>query len=655
MPPNLLSLPLEMLHCITRYLELEDFCSLIQARAALGIALGSGRTSKEVVTRCIPQSREARLARKGLISYREALFRTFYRRKAYRTAQPISVLVLGEGSDFLYRDGVLAYLNRSIVHIINVHEGSDTELVLNLRRVLGLDSEGQYIFKLMHYQDNILSILWNSRANDSPDHLVVFDTTRIAVSEDQRLLLHIQIPTGQKQFVRHDSKHLISGTYTGTEDSEDDTWKLSYYNLVRDRRSRQQFPLESFSSADIGSNIVFEIFDGYFYAITSQITVDAESPDPSSYYGGCRYCLSGGSLQDAEYWRIWRRQQREGPIHDLWTDFSMRQDENSGNLILCESRREWQDGFSKQRRTFYTEPINLTTICEFNAAYKEHLESKKAAAILQPADEDDEDCTVESSLAAIPDLMIPELSLPHKRSTRHFQPEYYDFSPAEIREFSLANTKYRNYNYSNSAFLEIVFDSQRLKNYPDLSKYMCLRIGSRIPKSPVLLNGLLYDDSTTTESTLVEHDERYCDGGIGLWPSVNAPAKLHKLLNCNPIVSKLHAISDERSVIYMARSSDPKRNAPIILINFDPKIRFRGLPRLNQDGDDMDISSIECCSDAGTTFHSGLGTDTSLHSRTGGRDVDQAFVDEGSSTVQAWARIQRAEWLENRYGFELQW
>ncbi|MCJ1402947.1 hypothetical protein MMC11_006168 [Xylographa trunciseda] len=642
-----------MLHCVTRYLELEDFCSLVQARAALGIALGSRRTIKEIVTRCIPQSREAHLARQGLISYREALFRTYDRRKAYRFAQPFSVLVLGEGSDFLYRDGFLAYLDRGNVRIINVHEGSDIELVLDLRRILGLDDNGQYLFKLMHYQDNVLSVLWSSRTNDSPDHLVVFETSVRAVLEDRRLLLHVQIPSGQKQFVRHDSKHLISGTYTGTEDSEDDTWKLSYYNLTRGRTSRQQFPLESFSSADIGSNIVFEIFDGYFYAITSQITVDAESPDPSSYYGGCRYCLSGGYLQDPEYWRIWRRQQREGPIHDLWTDFCMQQDENSGDLVLSESRREWQDGFSKQRRTFYTEPVNLTTITEFNVAYKDHLELKKAATTLQSNDEDDEDCTVESSLAAIPDLMIPELSLPRKRSAQYFQREYHASSSAEIREFSLANTKYRNYNYSTSAFLEIVVDRQSLINCPGLSRYLCLRIGSRVLKSPLLRNGLVDDTSTTAESTLNRHDEMYCDGGIRLWPPVNASAKLHELLNCSPLVSKLHAISDERSVIYMASSSDPTWNAPIILINFDPKIRFQGLPRLDLEGDEMDLNSIEYCSDSGATSQSALGTEAPLHSKAGGCEMDPVIVDEESDTFQTWARVQRAKWVENKYGFEL--
>ena len=563
------------------------------------------------------------------------------------------MLVLGKGSDFLYRDGVLAYLNKGTVHILDVHGSSDTELVLDLRRVLGLVSEGQYIFRLMHYQDNVLSVLWKLQTNDSPDHLAVFKTTLIAASEDRRLLLHTQIPAGQKQFVRHDSKHLISGTYTGTEDSEDDTWKLSYYNLVRGRTSRQRFPPESFSSADIGSNIVFEIFDEYFYAITSQITVDAESADPSSYYGGCRYCLSGGSLQNAEYWRIWRRQQREGPIHDLWTDFSMQQDENSHDLVLNESRREWQDGFSKQKRTFYTEPVNLTTICEFDRAYKEHLELKKAAVILQSAEEDEEDCTVESSLAAVPDLMIPELSSPHKRSAQHYQPEVYDPYQTEIREFSLANTKYRNYNFSTSAFLEIVMNRQRLDHCPEFSGYICIRIGSRISKSSELLNGSMHDTSPTTENALVQPDHMYCDGGIRLWPPVDAPAKLHKLLNCSPIVSKLHAISDERSVIFMAPSSDLERNAPIILINFDPKIRFQGLPRLEPEGDAVDANSIEYCSNEGAPAQSGYDTNTSSHSRAGGYETDTSFVDKESDTSQAWARFQSAEWLENRYGFEL--
>ncbi|MCJ1420182.1 hypothetical protein MMC32_006539 [Xylographa parallela] len=506
----------------------------------------------------------------------------------------------------------------------------------------------------MHYQDNVLSVLWKSQTNDSPDQLIVIETSIIAALEDRRLLLHIQIPTGQKQFIRHDSKHLISGTYTGTEDSEDDTWKLSYYNLVKGHTSRQRFPSEGFSSADIGSNIVFEIFDEYFYAITNQITVDAESADPSSYYGGCRYSLSEGSLQDAEYWRIWRRQQREGPIHDLWTDFTMRQDENSRDLVLNESRREWQDGFSKQKRTFYTEPVNPTTVCEFDAAYKEHLELKKAAVMLQSGDEDEEDRTVESSLAAVPDFTIPALSLPHKRSAQYCQPEYYDLFPAEIREFSLANTKYRNYNYSTSAFLEIVIDRQRLDHCPEFTKYICLRIGSRISKSFELPNGSLPDTSTTTTNISVQPNQMYCDGGIRLWPPVDAPAKLHKLLNCNPISSKLHAVSDERSIIYTAPSSNPNQNTPIILINFDPKIRFQGLPRLDSDGNEMDVGSIVSCSDKGAPVQNGLGTKTSSYNGIGGRKADTSSVGEATNISQAWARTQRAEWLENRYGFELQ-
>ena len=562
-------------------------------------------------------------------------------------------MVLGEGSDFLYRDGTLAYLRSGLVHVINVHDASNVELVINLPSVLGLDGNSQRSFKLMHYQDNVLSVLWNAYVSDSPDHLVVFDTSIGTASVEKRVLLHVRVPTGQKQFIRHDSKHLIFGTYTGTEESEDDTWKLSYYNLARGRVSLQRFPPESFSSADIGSNIVFEVFDGYFYAITSQVTVDAESPDPSSYYGGCRYCLSGGSLQDAEYWRVWRRQQREGPIHDLWTDFSMRKDENSHDLVLSESRREWQDGFSKQRRTFYTEPIDPTTIYEFNAAYKEHLNLKRVAAAVQSVDEDDEDCIVESSLAAIPDLMIPELSLPHKRSSQHFQPEYYALSSGETREFSLANTKYRNYNYSTSAFLEIVVDRQVLNNCPDLSKYICLRIGSRISRSPLLPQSLLHDASTTRENALVQHDETYCDGGIRLWPPVDAPAKLHRLLNCSPIESKLHAISDERSIIYMVPSSNSRRTAPIILINFDSKIQFQGLARLEPEGHNMDLNSHEYCSNEGAAFQSSLGTATSSHSGAEALGIGPGTADENPSTPQAWANIQQAEWLERRYGFEL--
>ncbi|MCJ1281323.1 hypothetical protein MMC26_000642 [Xylographa opegraphella] len=331
----------------------------------------------------------------------------------------------------------------------------------------------------------------------------------------------------------------------------------------------------------------------------------------------------------------------------------MQQDENSCDLVLNESRREWQDGFSKQKRTFYTEPVNPTAFCEFDTAYKEYIELKKFGIMHQPADEDEEDCTVESSLATVPGLIMPELSLPHKRSAHHFQPEYYDLFPPEIREFSLANTKYRNYSYSTSAFLEIVMDRQQLVHCPDLAKYICLRIGSRVSKSSELSASSSHDTSTTTEDPLVQQEQMYCDGGIRLWPPVDAPAKLHKLLNCSPVVSKLHAISDERSVVYMAPSSDPNRSAPIVLINFDPKIRFEGLPTLGPEGDEMDFDTIQYCSDEGAVFQNGLGDNTwSLHSgeRSG---ADASSMDEAAKSAQAGVRLQRAEWLDNRYGFEL--
>ncbi|MCJ1477019.1 hypothetical protein MMC13_005690 [Lambiella insularis] len=429
----------------------------------------------------------------------------------------------------------------------------------------------------------------------------------------------------------------------GTEDSEDEVWGFQLFELATNRRGSKPFHPGSFTTPDIGSNIVFEIHDGYFYAVTSQITVDCEGQDPSSYYGGCRYPLSG-SAEEAEFWRIWRRQQREGPIHDLWTDLTLRKDENSHNLVLSETRREWQDGFRKQKRTFYTEPLDLTAISNFNVSYREYVKLKQAAAGSLPTDKaEDEDFSVEILLSEVPDVLLPELSLPHRRSARHCQPEFYGSLVPGSSEFGLTSIKYRSYNYSNSAFLDIVVDSQSPTWCPGRRNCLRLRIGSRVLTSPVGTDGLLQRLDGQSDNEPRVDDESYGDSSIRLWPPLDAPAEIYDLLHNTSNLSKLNATSDERSLVYMATTDDPTCIAPIVLINFDPAIRFPGLKKVRF-GEDIGSWSAKA-NEAALRRHE------LAHVR---RDSPhEAATTAGESHSQRpWARMQKAEWQQRCYGFE---
>ena len=528
------------------------------------------------------------------------------------------------------------------MHFINVHGASDTELVIDLRSALKITAQSEHIFKLLHFQDSTLAVFHTSRPSSSEGHLIVFDSHTKTTPDRPRVLLHRRLPTGQKQFVRHNSKTLIYGHYTGTENSEDDTWRFRAFSLVKESKGEKHFAMERFSSADIGSNISFEIYDNYFHVVTSQVTVDAESQDPTSYYVGCWYDLSGDESQEPGYWRIWRRQQREGPIHDLWTVLDLQEDENSHGLVISESRREWQDGFSKQKRTFYTEPLALASETGFNVWFKEFMMRKKNLTALTGANADDEDHTLESmlseALSEAPKHLLAALSRPRRRVARYCQAEYPGTSTPDGREFSLANTKYRVHNYSNSTFLDIVVDNERPPQYPTLQQHIRLRVGSRRLVSPLDGHGFLRNTVREEGSPSPEEDEQYRDMGIQTWPQLDAPAELFGFLNSEPGFSKLKAASDERSVIYMAKSSDPKCVAPIVFINFDPAIQHQGLMKL-------DLGRGITGSPAGINRQSAPA-------------VVRPEGGEPSGTVrkvQSWARTQRAAWLDIAAGFRFRY
>jgi hypothetical protein len=610
MRSGIFALPLELLRNVTRYLDLDDFCNFVQTNRTLRNALGSESTYKEMVKvkwqefhqltsfanrtlqKCIFYAKESQQAEAGQISYRSAFERTFRRRRAYASARPYSALVVGEGSDLLYREGVLSYLREGVVHVLNVHDASDTEVIIDLNLALSVDAKGGQVFKLMHYQDNVLAIFTASSSSSSDGWLAVFNTKPKSIPTKDRCLLYVDIQTGIKQFVRHDRYTMIYGVLMNNNDVEEDIWRFQAFSLVRpgdlkpgdpQRCSHHCPQLGDFSTSDVGSHMLFEIYKESFYVISSQVTVDAEGKDPTSYYGGCRYPLSGPTAGSAEYWRIWRRQQTEGPIHDLWTDFNIQEDETGGGLLICESRREWQDGYSKQKRSFYTEPLDLTTEFAFSPFFQD-FKTKREAAIAANSVPPDEEHTIEAMMSEASESMPPARS--YGRLSKYCQPEYTGMPTLDSREFSLSNTKFRTSNYNNGAFLDMVVDSRPLATCPNIDKHLRLRVGSRRLASPLAENGLDRRQNTrlspfdVTEDSDA-NDEQYNDQGIRLWPPQNAPPELYNLLNPDPKLLKVKAAADERSLVYMTTSSDPRRIAPIILINFDPAIRHGRLQRLD--------------------------------------------------------------------------
>ena len=515
-------------------------------------------------------------------------------------------MIVGQGSDFLYRDGTLCYLREGTVCVLKLHDAAKIELVLDIGSLLRQDASS-FLINLLHYQDDVLSVFITPQSNDGLDgRLVVFDT-KTDTPESSRLLRNRALPSGYRQFVRHDSTHLVYGTYSGNAASDDDIWRFWLLDLTTRTKPPKTISPGGLTSAEIGSSVVFEVIDGFFFGLTSQITIDAEGRDPLSFYGGFRYSLEDNAPKSM-VWRAWRRQQREGPIHDLWTDLGLEKDETTGKLLIRETRREWQDGFSKQSRTFYTQPLIFPPNGDPHHLPLFDSTPYHAQIATSPCKEpsSDGDGTIESMLSDPTAELIPAFAEPIQRQPEHVHPEYNSSQrPPTTREFSIANTKHRTYNTGASAFLDVVLDQQSRIRF---------RIGSRKYASPMTI------DPMTGIMTLAKQ-KSFVDRGVNLWPSERVPQELVDLLNpTHGPPRNLKVVSDERSTVYMASG---KEDLPsIILVNFDPAIKFEGLQNWNEMRFDHD----------------------ELGHMSPGKSVDKDH--------ESWARIQDAWWTSHRQGYQ---
>lgn len=529
-----------------------------------------------------------------MISYITALDRTFERREAFALARPYSALVVGCGTSFLYRDGVLCYLSRKMIRVLNVHDAAGVE------NLIDLEAMGRWCWphgkimshvELLHYQAGMLSFLYYS-ANPAggPGRgerwLVVIDVR----SDDPivRLAIIMQRP---RIWVRNNDRYLYVGSHDGAGDHGHREWVLHGYDLHK-RKPLSPLPLREFWGTDLRETIVFEIFDGYLHAVSNRSSFEMEEIDWTSFYWCQRFPVDAPIPDRLEHRRIFRRQHREGPINDSWTDLGLHRDECTGELLIIEARKEWKDGVGAQKRTFYTQRLDYSG-----------------------SPPDDEMTSETNILSSPPDYHIPTPQFPDEPMTRligkgdnplhapspprlHRQvyPEYPALEPAPDT-FLLSRTRYRTFLPASSAFLDVVLDENPLRASGSLGpprtagQQIRLRIGSRVRENPIdPKTRLLYKPSRDeADQPVPESEDRFRDRGIRLWPPANAPTELIELLNPGGArVGDISAVEDERSLVYRAApvtSADgAERN--IILINFDRGVRHPWLPLLWWNGMD---------------------------------------------------------------------
>jgi hypothetical protein len=478
----------------------------------------------------------------------------------------------------VYRQGTICVFEKGLVYVTDLTSQKGTirlDLPAIIRPVLesNLASFGNFSARPLYYADGILSVHAVPKQNSDDSHIFAINTAA-NLSDGQRIIGSVQIPECSKLFARHNAHYLYYGTHTGVGDDGHHKWEIDGISL------HEGFPLpererpvllDKFHGSDIGSTIAFEIHNDYFYAVSNQGTFEVEEIDYTSFYHVIRFPLKSPLAEDVQKdERLFRRQHKQGPIHDSWTDLALQLDERTNETVIVESRREWAQASSRQSRTFYITKMD----------FKEEGDAEDTSDELQLPEDD---------------LYIPLLDSsnnPHWKPTPDLcswsqHPEFSPLDPSP-RSFILARTKFRAYSYSCTSFVDVVEDD-RCCNNPSQPACLRLRIGSRREL------GLSFADMSSkskgkapiddTKPTFVDTQTHYRHSPIRMWPPrpsrCPCSKRLHDMLNAplTPTTSSSHARSvtgvlDEQRLVFMIKpgrsygAGDANTSGRIVVVDF---------------------------------------------------------------------------------------
>ena len=394
-----------------------------------------------------------------------------------------------------------------------------------------------------------------------------------------------KMPHNPHSFIRQTASEAVYGYLSPTLNGRHghrqwifESWKFFKKNI------RRTLPiLETHPGNDIGSSVIFEILGEDFFVISNQDTLTSEERNPESHYYVSRYSLSDEGLERPQSWKLWRRNHREGPIDDNWTNLRLEKDERTGHLIITETRKEWVEKLRKFKRTHYSQDLWKGAIfaeeqdgcnSEANSVKSLEVDENYGTPPLDPIRALENGLKTYHSRRSEPKLQVPA------EKTRHSEYQGGD-PPPGYRDFLSSRTQYSAYIMSSKAYCDLVIDDTFANAVRVRIQSWKKNVYSICPNS--------FSAKTCTHPFPTEDSGKkacYVDTSTRLWPPTDAPCELLHMLNPTTYTHgmKFRAVSDERSIIYMAERQQGERHAtnPIILINFDPAIRFKGLPQLGE-------------------------------------------------------------------------
>lgn len=348
-------------------------------------------------------------------------------------------------------------------------------------------------------------------------------------------------------------------------------WLLEVHDLDTGKAvSKEPLQLQNFYGSEIGSTACFTIFEGHFYAVTNQASLESEEVDWTSYYHFISFPLDE-PVPDLRIQLIWRRQHLEGPINDAWTLLEFQHDHRTGESLIIECRKEWKNGGSHSFRTFYSQP--------FHRAQHQELTD----GLRHPPD-DPLSSTLDKESNS-------RYEAPRPRVEKYVHSE--EGASGDVREYIRAKTKWNGYCFNSQSFVDIVTEEYRVEDDWRPRERVKLRVVSREEVSPLVVDtisprragGLIVRSRKRDREgeEMLDGEDGFSASHISLWPEDNAPQSLHEILCPGGRVSEVHAVLGDEGLVYMAGPpvAGGHGERALVFVSFDPTFGFEGMTRLD--------------------------------------------------------------------------
>ncbi|KAL1974119.1 hypothetical protein VTN31DRAFT_5679 [Thermomyces dupontii] len=595
--PNLDTMPFDIVYEILSWLDYLDYINLGRVSRTLYSLLQNDLLAKRVIEAYFLHTREAQLAAKGCLSFRDALGWLVDVREAVALANPYSVAIVAHAATFLYQGGVLCYVSANEIRVWNVHHAEPMEQVLNVRKALrrivpgfarAEDLGAQIELGLLYYSMGMVAMVVEMQG-EQPS-LIVLDVTPRGHRRRKggRVRFARQLTSTRRLFVRHNESYIFYGVYSRVGTDGDPQWTIEWADLRAGYRGPPAKPiiLRNFPGSDIGQSVCFELFKDRLYAVTNRMDSNEDELHWVSYYEWT--CIEPDpNVRRPRIHRVWRRNHKEGPIMETWTDMFLREDEKTGEIQIYECRREWLHEASDSTRTCYITPLKESQSVTVGGSDESLSSTFGSISFESPGSNGSDDSRVpEQSERRQPhgerEDPLSDLGIGLQRLDKFVHSDYNPGATCPRYDFILARTRFRTYNASASTFMDLVDDSP----VPASSSSPSGRLRVRICSRKQLGSSVATSKSSTASG--FSSDNRYVSRGTRLWPPDDAPPEIFKLVSPGGSTSVVQAAADERSLVY---SVDVGRHQVLVLVSFDPKIKLKSMRPLKNSSTSSSSSS----------------------------------------------------------------